>query len=70
MNSKKYKGLDVDGMPLKDQWKLEPEIRKYKYQVKIKLPNNRMRFVHSNEKQAVEAYARTVNAKILWVKEL
>ena len=70
MDSKKYTGLDVDGMPLADQWKLESKLREYKYQVKIKLSNGRIRYVHSNEQKAVEAYAKGINAKIVWIKKL
>ncbi len=70
MNSKKYRGLDLGKMPLKDQWKLESELRKYKYQIKIKLPTGRIRYIHANEQSTIEAYAKCIKAKIVWIKKL
>ena len=70
MSSKNYKGLDTDGMPLKDQWKLEDKLRKFKYQVKIQHQNGRIRYVHGDEKKPIELYAKFTKSKILWIKEL
>ena len=70
MDSKKYKCLDLGGMPLSEQWKLESEIRKYKYQVKIRLSSGRIRYLHCNEPGPIELYAKGINAKIIWVKKL
>lgn len=65
-----YKLLDVDGMPLEDQWTLEPTLRKYKYQVKIILITGRERYIHTDEPEAIRSYVKTINARIRWVKKL
>lgn len=70
MNPKKFKGLDLDGMPLKEQWRLSATLKKYKYQVKVQLPNGRIRFIHVNEKEAIEAYIKVTKSKIIWIKEI
>jgi len=68
--SKIYKCLDCDGMPIKDQWTLEPHLRKYKYQVKIILITGRERYLHTNEPEAIRAYVKAINARIRWVKKI
>jgi len=67
--TKKYKALDVDGMPLSEQIKLLPELRK-KYQITIQLSSGRVRYVFGDSPKAVEVYAKMINAKILKVKKL
>jgi len=70
MKKKKFTGLDVDGMPLKDQWKLESHLREYKYQIKIRLVSGRCRYLHADQHEAVEAFVKGIGAKIIWIKEL
>jgi len=70
LDSKNYIGLDFDGMPLTDQWQMESELRKYKFQIKIRLRNGRIRYLHANSKKVVEAYTKGIRATIVWVREL
>lgn len=65
-----YKCLDVDGMPLEDQWTLEPELRRYKYVVKIILITGRERYLYTNEPEAIRAYVKGINARIRWVRKI
>lgn len=67
--TKKYKALDVDGMPLSDQVKLLPELRK-KYEITIQLSSGRIRYVFADHPQAAEIYVKTIKAKILKVRKL
>lgn len=69
LNSKKFRGLDLDGMPLKEQWRLSADIRKFKYQVKVQHRNGRVRFIHTNEEEAVKEYVRVTRCKIIWIRE-
>lgn len=70
MNPKKYKCLDLDGMPIKEQQRLSSEIKKYKYQAKIQYPNDRIHFIHVNQKEAIEAYVKVNKSKIIWIREI
>lgn len=65
-----YNCLDGDGLPIKDQWTLEPLIRKYKYMVKIILITGRERILYADEPEAARVYVKKINAKIRWVKKL
>ena len=68
--NKKFKTLDAEGMPLDDQKKLLPELRKKKYQVNVKLKNGRVRFAYTDDPEAVEAYVKTIDAKILKILKI
>jgi len=68
--SKIYKCLDCDGMPIDEQLKLEPELRKYKYVVKVILITGRERFLFTNEPEATRSYVKQINGKIRWVKKV
>lgn len=70
MNPKKYKCLDLDGMPIKEEWRLSAQIRKYKYQVKIQSLDGGVRFIHVNQKNAIEAYVKVNKSKIIWIREI
>lgn len=59
------KGLDVDGMPLADQRKLEGELRKRKYQVNILTKDGRKRFLYLDDPQVADVYCKQSGAKIL-----
>jgi len=67
---KKYKALDMDGMPLSDQAKLLPELCKKKYQVTIKLENGRLRYAFTNDPKVIEIYVKKIKATILKVAKL
>jgi hypothetical protein len=45
-------------------------IKEYKYRIKLKLSNGDIRYVNANDQLVVETYAKTTNAKIIWVKEI
>ena len=70
MEPKIYKCLDCDGMPIEDQWTLEPHLRKFKYMVKIILITGRERFLYTDEPDAIRVYVKGINAKIRWVKKI
>ena len=65
-----YKCLDCDGMPLEDQWTLEPTLRTYKYQVKIILITGRERYMHTDEPEAIRVYVKGINARIRWIRKI
>jgi len=70
MTPKEFRGLDSDGMSVRDQWKLEPELRKKKYQATIKLPNGRVRYLYLNDPHIAELYVNIIGAKILKIRKL
>jgi len=70
IESKIYKCLDVDGMLIEDQWTLEPELRKFKYIVKIILITGRERFLYTNDPESIRAYVKGVNARIRWTRKI
>jgi len=65
-----YKCLDCTGMPLEEQLTLEPELRKYKYIVKVILITGRERFIFTSKPEAVKEYVKGIKGKIRWVKKI
>lgn len=67
---KKYRTPDTDGISIRDQKKLVPELSKKKYQVNIKLHNGKVRYLYLNDPIVAELYVEIINATILKVKKL
>jgi len=67
---KKYRVPDTDGISVRDQKKLVPELPKKKYQVNIKLYNGRVRYLYLNDPFLAELYVVIIDATILKVTKL
>lgn len=65
-----FRGFDGTGMSVRDQWRLDPELRKKKYQVDIKLPTGKVRYLYLNDPRVAELYVKIIGAKILKIREL
>jgi len=70
MTPKEFRALDAGGIHVRDKWRLEPELRKKKYQVNIKLRNGRMRYLYLNNPDVAELYVKVIRAKILKIIKL
>ena len=66
----KFKILDTDGMPIPEQAKIIPLLRKRKYQVSIKLKNGKTKYIYLNDPKIAEIYVKGIEAKILKVNKI
>lgn len=69
--SKKILDVDSRKWSKKDQDKMEPHLRKYKYQIDYIQSDGRKRFAYTNEEpELMTLYFKKIGAKILKVKEI
>lgn len=67
--NKKIKVLDAQ-MPIKDQEKLIPILRSYKWQINFQMPNGKIRFGYTDKPDVAEKYMKANGFKILKVQEV
>lgn len=53
------------GISVRDELRIEPKLRKKKYQVNIKLVNGKVRYLYLNNAVTAEIYVQIIHAKIL-----
>ena len=70
MTTKKIPGLVGTGISVRDQYSLEPELCKKKYQVNIKLSTGKVRYLYLNDPNVAELYVTIIGATILKTSKL
>jgi len=70
MSIKKIRTLDGGGISVRDHWMIEPQVRNKKYQVNIKLPNGKVRYLYLDDPNIADLYIRLIGAKILKIRKL
>lgn len=70
MFPKKFRGFDNTGISVRDEYTLDPKLCKKKYQINIRLPTGKVRYLYLNEPSIAELYVKIIDAKILKIKKL
>lgn len=70
MFPKKFRGFDNTGISVRDEYTLDPKLSKKKYQINIRLPTGKVRYLYLNEPSIAELYVKIIDAKILKIKKL
>lgn len=70
-NKKKILDADTRNWSKEEIKKIEPHLRKYKYQINFQMPGGKIRFAYTNdEPELTAAYMKSIGAKILKVSKI
>ena len=65
INKEGKKGIFIQGMPIEDQKKLMPSLRKMKYQVNLILKDGSKKFMYVDDEKYAKEYIKSLGATIL-----
>ncbi len=57
-NKKGKKGVFIQGMPIEDQKKLMPSLRKKKYQINLRLKDGSKKFMYVDDEKYAQEYIK------------